>query len=42
MTVEASLITEDLRMIEGTTGDALAQQMELFREAASQIPAAHV
>ncbi len=42
MTVEASLITEDLRMIEGATGEALAHQMDLFREADSHVPAAHV
>jgi hypothetical protein len=39
-TVAASLVVENLRMIEGTTGEALAHQIGLFRETASQMPAA--
>lgn len=41
-TVEASLITEDLRMIEGATGEALTHQMGLFRDVASHMPAMHL
>ena len=40
-TVEASLITENLRMFEGATGEALTRQMGLFRETASHMPVAH-
>ena len=39
-TVAANLVVENLRMIEGATGEALAHQMGLFRETASHMPAA--
>jgi len=38
--VNASLVIEDLRIVEGITGDALAEQMGIYREAASQMAAA--
>jgi hypothetical protein len=40
LTIEAGLVIENLRMIEGMTGDALARQLGLFGEAASHMPAA--
>jgi len=39
-TVRAGLVVQDLRIIEGMIGESLAKQMALFREAASQMPAA--
>jgi len=38
--VNAQLVIEDLRIIEGITGEALAEQMGIYREAASQMAAA--
>jgi len=38
--VNASLVIEDLRIIEGITGDALGERMGIYREAASQMAAA--
>jgi hypothetical protein len=38
--VNAGLVIENLRIIEGITGDALAEQMGIYREAASQMAAA--
>jgi hypothetical protein len=36
--VSASLIVEDLRMIEGSTGEGIARDVEMYREAVSQVP----
>ena len=40
MVLSASLIVEDLRIIEGFTGDALAHELDLFKEISSRVPAA--
>ena len=39
--VNAQLVVENLRMIEGITGDALTQQMGIYGEASSQLAAAN-
>ena len=37
-TVAASLIVEDLRLIEGSTNEGIARDMALYQEAVSQVP----
>jgi hypothetical protein len=37
-TVAASLIVEDFRLIEGSTGEGIARDIELYREGVSQVP----
>jgi hypothetical protein len=37
-TVAASLIVDDFRLIDGSTGEGIARDMELYREAVSQVP----
>jgi hypothetical protein len=39
-TVAASLIVDDFRLIDGSTGEGIARDMELYREAVSQVPQA--
>jgi hypothetical protein len=39
-TVAASLIVEDFRLIDGSTGEGIASDMELYREAVAQVPQA--
>jgi hypothetical protein len=34
----ASLIVDDLKMVDGFTGPAIAQQMEIYQEAISKVP----
>ena len=36
--VAASLIVEDLQLIDGSTGDGIAHELEIYREAVSQVP----
>jgi hypothetical protein len=40
MTVAASLIVEDLQLIDGSTGEGIAREIEVYREAVSQVPQA--
>jgi hypothetical protein len=35
---DASLIVNDLRLIDGSTGEGLARDIELYREAISKVP----
>jgi hypothetical protein len=35
---EASLIVDDLRMVDGYTGNAIAEQMAIYQEAISKVP----
>ena len=37
-TVDASLIAQDLKLIDGTTGEGIARDMAMYREAVSQVP----
>jgi hypothetical protein len=37
-TIAASLIVDDLQLIDGSTGEGIASDMELYREAVSQVP----
>ena len=37
-TVAASLIVEDFQLIDGSTGEGIARDMELYREEVSQVP----
>ena len=39
-TVAASLIVDDFRLIDGSTGEGIARDMELYREAVAQVPQA--
>jgi hypothetical protein len=39
-TVAASLIVDDFRLIDGSTGEGVARDMELYREAVAQVPQA--
>src|SRR5690349_12606161 len=36
--VAASLIVEDLQLIDGSTGEGIAGEIEMYREAVSQVP----
>jgi hypothetical protein len=36
--VAASLIVEDLQLIDGSTGEGIAREIEVYREAVSQVP----
>ena len=36
--VDASLIVEDIRIIEGFTNDGVAQQMALYQESIARVP----
>jgi len=38
LTIDASLIGEDLRMVEGWTNEAIAQQMAMYQEAIAKVP----
>ena len=38
LTIDASLIVEDLRMVEGWTNEAIAQQMAMYQEAIAKVP----
>jgi hypothetical protein len=37
-TIDAALIVDDLRLIEGYTNEGVAQQMALYQEAISKVP----
>ncbi|HXB14105.1 MAG TPA: hypothetical protein VNV44_00045 [Solirubrobacteraceae bacterium] len=39
-TIEASLIVDGLRQIEGVTNDEIARQMELYRDSIARVPQA--
>jgi hypothetical protein len=39
-TVAASLIVDDFQLIDGSTGEGVARDMELYREAVAQVPQA--
>jgi hypothetical protein len=39
-TIEASLIVDGLRQIEGVTNDEIARQMELYRDSVARVPQA--
>jgi hypothetical protein len=38
MTVAASLIVEDFQQLEGSTGEGLARDIEMYREAVANVP----
>ena len=38
ITVAASLIVRDLQLIDGSTGEGIARDIEVYREAVSQVP----
>jgi hypothetical protein len=38
MTVAASLIVEDFQQLEGSTGEGLARDIEMYREAVAKVP----
>jgi len=37
-TVDAGLVVDDLRVIDGWTGEGIAQQMAIYTDAASKVP----